>query len=312
MSLTSEHPPENTPALWRDAFPHPNHTSHKYSRGTALIRGGSLMTGATRLAARAAQRMGAGLVTLAAPMSALPIYAEALESVIVRPCDTLPEWQALIDDAHHPALLIGPGLGVGQAARDETLAALAAKRPTVIDADALTSFADQPDLLFAHLHPACILTPHEGEFARLFSSQSFQEPKAKDEAQSAPQSSPAPRGRGEGGGGLAFETRISLAQAASHRAGCILLLKGAETIIAAPDDQTVINRNAPPWLATAGSGDTLAGMILGLIAQKMPPFEAACAAAWMHGHAATLHGPGLIAEDIVATIPAVLREFMSL
>jgi NAD(P)H-hydrate epimerase len=280
MSLTSEHPPENTPALWRDAFPHPNHTSHKYSRGTALIRGGSLMTGATRLAARAAQRMGAGLVTLAAPMSALPIYAEALESVIVRPCDTLPEWQALIDDAHHPALLIGPGLGVGQAARDETLAALSAHRPTVIDADALTSFADQPDLLFAHLHPACILTPHEGEFTRLF--------------------------------GESADDKISRARAAAVRAGCILLLKGAETIIAAPDGQTVINRNAPPWLATAGSGDTLAGMILGLIAQKMPSFEAACAAAWMHGHAATLHGPGLIAEDIVATIPAVLREFMSL
>ncbi len=237
------------------------------------------MTGAARLAARAAQRMGAGLVTLAAPQTALPIYAEALESVIVRLCDNVQTWQSLIDDAHQPALCIGPGLGIGAAQGEEILATLAAKRATVLDADALSGFAAHPNRLLDNLHPACVLTPHEGEFTRLFGS--IDGDKAKR------------------------------AVAAAQRAGCILLLKGAETIIAAPDGNYVINRNAPPWLATAGSGDVLAGMILGLLAQKMPAFWAACAAAWMHGEIATRHGVGLIAEDIVAGIPAVLQELFA-
>jgi NAD(P)H-hydrate epimerase len=237
------------------------------------------MTGATRLAARAAQRMGAGLVTLAAPSSALPIYAESLESVIVKPCDELAAWEMLLADKKEPALLIGPGLGIGAEQADEIIAALAAKRLTVLDADALTHFAGQSKKLFQNLHAACVLTPHEGEFTKLF-------------------------GVGEG-------DKEARTLAAAKRAGCVVLLKGAETIIAAPDGNVVVNRNASPYLATAGSGDVLAGMILGLVAQKMPIFEAACAAAWAHGRIGTLGGPGLIAEDIVAGIPLILQEIIA-
>ncbi|MDE1900181.1 MAG: NAD(P)H-hydrate dehydratase [Alphaproteobacteria bacterium] len=269
-------PTENAPDLWRDIFPWPDADSHKYTRGTLLIRGGASMTGAARLAARAAQRMGAGLVILAAPRDALPIYAEALESVIVRPADTPDEWRDLVGDARQPAVLIGPGLGRGAAQKNETLTALAVKRPCVIDADGLTNFAAEPETLFAHLHDACVLTPHEGEFDRLF---------------------------GDRGG-----DKVTRARAAAREAGCIVLLKGAETVIASPSGQAVVNRNAPPWLATAGSGDVLAGMIAGLLAQKMDAFRAACAAAWGHGRCAALHGPGLIAEDIVAGIPKMLQE----
>lgn len=266
---------ENVPPLWRECFPFPDAQSHKYSCGVALMRGGGAMTGAARLAARAAQRMGAGLVTLAVPFAALPIYAESLESVIVKPCDTENEWQALIGDARQPVLLIGPGLGLGAAQRREVLLALKAKRPTVLDADALTNFAAVPEELFASLHGDCVLTPHEGEFARLF-----------------------PDLIGE---------KAARAYEAAKRAGCVVLLKGAETVIAS-GCEAVVNHNAPPWLATAGAGDVLAGMILGLIAQKMPVFWAAAAAAWAHGRIASLHGPGLIAEDIVEGIPAFLRE----
>ncbi len=269
---------ENEPRLWRKLFPFPDAQSHKYSRGTALIRGGAVMTGAARLAARAAQRMGAGLVTLAAPSVALPIYAKALESVIVRPCDTAAEWQALLDDARQPALLIGPGLGIGEAQRKEVLQALAVKRPTVLDADALTNFADAPEALFSQVHGECVMTPHEGEFARLF-----------------------PRLKGE---------KTARACAAAEQAGCVVLLKGAETVVAF-GQEAVVNHNAPPWLATAGAGDVLAGMILGLIAQKMPVFWAAAAAAWAHGRIAALHGPGLIAEDVVEGIPELIKGYLT-
>jgi NAD(P)H-hydrate epimerase len=155
---------ENVPALWRALLPFPDAKSHKYTRGTALIRGGAVMTGAARLAARAAQRMGAGLVTVAAPAQAVPIYAQALESVIVRCCDTATEWQNLLNDARHPAVLIGPGLGLSPARAEEVLAALATRHPTVLDADALTNFVDRPELFFENLHEECVLTPHEGEF----------------------------------------------------------------------------------------------------------------------------------------------------
>lgn len=236
------------------------------------------MTGASRLAARAAQRMGAGLVTLAAPSPVLPIYAGSLESVIVCPCDTLKSWQSLVSAEKKPALLIGPGLGIGKDCKAEILTALEANRPTVIDADGLTNFSQAPDVLFAALHPACILTPHEGEFARVF--------------------------------GVLEGDKIARTLAAARRANCIVLLKGSETIIAAPDGNVIVNRNASPWLATAGSGDVLAGMILGLVAQKMPLFEAAAAATWVHGRAASLHGPGLISEDLLDAIPAVLGKIL--
>lgn len=270
---------ENAPTLWLAQFPFPGRDDHKYSRGTALIRGGAVMTGAARLAARAAQRMGAGLVTLAAPASALPIYARALESVIVREADGPDAWRALVNDARAPALLIGPGLGRDAAQADEVLTALAARRPAVLDADALSLFENRREDFFAALHDACVLTPHEGEFARLFPD-------------------------------LTVGDKTARACAAAARAGCVVLLKGSDTVIAAPDGACIVNRAAPPWLATAGAGDVLAGMVLGLVAQSMPVFQATAAAAWCHARAAELFGPGLIAEDIVATLPRVLQELI--
>jgi len=237
------------------------------------------MTGAARLAARAAQRAGAGLVTIAAPSSMLPVYACSLESVIVRPCDSAQNWQDLIEDRHCPALLIGPGLGVGATQRDDVLRALAAKRPTVVDADGLTSFEDNPSILFEALHDQCVLTPHEGEFIRLFPNMSGD--------------------------------RVGRAQAAAKLAKCVVVLKGSETVIADPFGQTVVNHNAPSCLATAGAGDVLSGILLGLIAQGMPVFLATAAAVWMHGRCAYAYGPGLIAEDIVSEIPSVLKEILN-
>ncbi len=270
---------QNAPALWLSQFPVPKREGHKYDRGHALIYGGAIMTGAARLAARAAQRIGAGLVTIATPDKSVPIYAETLESVIVRPSNDAAAWRELLNDEKKNAILIGPGLGIGAMERELVLAALATKKTCVLDADALTNFSEDPQKLFSALHAGCVLTPHEGEFARVF-----------------------------GGAVGKHEDKITRAQKAAKLAGCVVLLKGAETVIAAPGGQTIVNANAPPWLATAGAGDVLAGIILGLVAQKMPTFEAACAAAWIHGKIASDFGPGLIAEDLVEGIPAVLHK----
>lgn len=269
---------ENDASLWLDLFPFPKPEGHKYDRGSALIYGGAAMTGAARLAARAAQRMGAGLVTLAVPQSALAIYAEALESVIVRPADTLDVWKELLGDPKRNAILIGPGLGIGKPQAELVLAALETRTSCVLDADALTNFTERPDDLFSRLHNHCVLTPHEGEFARLFGKQVD-----------------------------AHADKLARTRRAAAIVGCVVLLKGHDTIIAQPDGRTVINNNAPPWLATAGAGDVLAGMILGLLAQNMPVFEATAAAAWLHGKVAVDRGLGLIAEDLIAGIPEVLK-----
>lgn len=238
------------------------------------------MTGAARLAARAAQRMGAGLVSLAASAKAMPIYAEALESVIVREASDSAAWRELLADPRRNAILIGPGLGLGKIQQELVLAALETQKPCVLDADALTNFAG--DTVLPKLHPQCILTPHEGEFAKFFGHRI---------------SSVLPK--------------PERAMQAAKMAGCIVVLKGAETIIAAPDGQMVVNDNAPPWLATAGAGDVLAGMILGLVAQKMPVFWAAAAAVWVHGKIAADFGMGLIAEDLVGGIPAAVQQLLT-
>ncbi len=267
---------ENSPDLWRDQFPFPQKDDNKYTRGHALICGGALMTGATRLSARAAQRMGAGLVTSgrAAAIRLADLCRESLESVIVRPADTVQAWRDLLNDPKKTALLIGPGLGIGTLQTEFVLAALETRKPCVLDADALTNFAENADALFSRLHKDCILTPHEGEFTRLF---------GKSDADKQTRAVDAPK-----------------------KAGCVVLLKGAETFIASPEGDVIVNRNAPPTLATGGSGDVLAGMILGLMAQNMPVYMAGAAASWLHGAIAAGFGPGLIAEDIVAGIPAVL------
>jgi NAD(P)H-hydrate epimerase len=269
---------ENHEDLWLPQFPFPQPEGHKYSRGHALIYGGGTMTGAARLAARAAQRTGAGLVTLAAPLEAITIYSVALESAIVRTANDVEAWRELLLDPKRNAILIGPGLGLGEAQAELVLAALATGKPCVLDADALSNFSHDPALLLSKLHARCVLTPHEGEFARLFG---------------------APVGAGD---------KLLRARRAAMKAGCVVLLKGADTVIASPKGAAIINGNAPPWLAVAGAGDVLAGMILGLVAQNMEPFAASAAAAALHGEAANDFGHGLIAEDLVESLPAVLER----
>jgi len=267
----------NHPDWWRGAFPWPAPESHKYTRGHALVAGGAVMTGAARLAARAAARLGAGLVTVAAPEPAFPIYAAALTGIIVQPAGGLDAFRALLADPRRNAALIGPGAGVGDETRDKVLAILMAEKRTVLDADALTSFADNAEVLFGAIRSPCVLTPHEGEFARLF----------------------AQLIHGSG-------SKLERACRAAKASGAVMLLKGNDTVIAAPDGRAAINPGAPPELATAGSGDVLAGMVLGLLAQGMPAFEAAAAAVWLHAEAARRFGPGLIAEDLVEALPAAL------
>jgi NAD(P)H-hydrate epimerase len=270
---------ENGPGLWLDLYPWPRLDDHKYRRGHALIAGGEVMTGAARLAARAAGRMGAGLVTLAAPHAAWPVYASALTSVIVRPVGGVEDFKALLDDARRNVVLLGPGGGTTLALRETVLAALAARRSVVLDADALTVFADEPQTLIGAIASPTVLTPHEGEFARLFS--------------------------------LAGD-KLARARAAAAASRSVIVLKGPDSVIAAPDGRAVINGNAPPELASGGTGDVLSGMITGLVAQGMDAFGAASAAVWLHGEAARAVGPGLVAEDLLAVLPGVLRGLKGL
>jgi NAD(P)H-hydrate epimerase len=270
---------ENGPALWLPHFPWPGPESHKYRRGELLLLGGASTTGASRLTARAAQRVGAGLVTLAAPPESWMIYALALEGVIVRQIQSSADFAALLADPRRNAVAIGPGAGIGADTRQNVLAALdGGQRAVVIDADGLTSFAEDPALLFRAITPHTVLTPHHGEFDRLFRL-------AGDKLQ------------------------ISRAGAAASHA--VLLLKGSDTVIATPDGRAIINSNAPPTLATGGSGDVLTGLIAGLMAQGMPPCHAAAAGAWLHGAAANAFGPGLIASDLPDAVPGVLRQLAS-
>jgi ADP-dependent NAD(P)H-hydrate dehydratase / NAD(P)H-hydrate epimerase len=266
---------ENGPELWSGTLPRLTAAGHKYARGHALLLGGYPMTGAARLAARAAARLGAGLVSVAVPERALTIYATALTSIMVRPLADAADLVTLLGDARFNALLIGPGAGVSPETKAHALRLLATGRPTVLDADALTVFAEDRATLFAARSGPVVLTPHEGEFRRLFDVSG---------------------------------DKLSRARQAAAISGAVVVLKGADTVIAAPDGRAAINANAPPNLATAGSGDVLAGMILGLLAQQMPTFEAACAACWIHGAVAGDFGPGLIAEDLPDGVPAVLRR----
>jgi NAD(P)H-hydrate epimerase len=266
---------ENSPALWIDRYPWPGTESHKFRRGEVLVLGGEAVTGASRMAATAALRAGAGLVTLAAPTPVWAIYAGALTSIMVRAFDGVDGFVGLLDDTRRNAILLGPGAGTGEATRAKVLAALATKRAVVIDADALTAFAPSPDTLFRAISGPCVMTPHEGEYARLF-------PHEGD--------------------------KLSRARHAAAESHAVIVLKGADTVIAAPDGRAIINANAPPQLATAGSGDVLGGFIAGLLAQGMDPFDAAAAGVWLHGEAANEFGPGLIADDLPAALPAVLRR----
>lgn len=222
------------------------------------------------------------MVTIAVPPASFPIYAAAMQSILVRPIEDLADFNSFLSDPRVTAVIVGPGNGVADATRAHGLAALETGRPCVFDADALTVFSERPQgpkLLFESIAKsgvACVLTPHEGEFARLF-----------------------------GPSGLIGGSKIHRALEAARLSGAIVLLKGFDTVIAAPDGRVVINSNAPATLATAGAGDVLAGLIGGLLAQGMPAFEAACAAAWIQGDAAASFGPGLIAEDVIDRLPEV-------
>jgi len=277
---------QNTPQVWRSSFPVPRIDGHKYARGHVLVVSGDVAsTGAARMSARGALRAGAGLVTLATPRNALAVNASALTAVMVRAVDTAIEFGEQLGDKRFNTCIIGPGAGVRDRTRDFVHTALAARRHLVLDADALTSFADAPERLFEAIRttgdPRVVLTPHEGEFPRLFSDMSNKHP-----------------GR----------SKLERVRAAADRSGAVVLLKGPDTTVAAPDGRATIAANAPPWLATAGSGDVLAGIIAGLLAQGVPAFEAASIGAWMHGEAAREAGPGLIAEDLSEVLPAVHRR----
>ena len=277
---------ENVPQSWQGFFPVPQIDGHKYARGHTVVLSGELAsTGAARLAARGALRAGAGLVTVASPRDALAINAAALTAVMVRPVDTPVEFADMVSDRRLNSIVIGPGAGVSERTRDLVHTALSAKRGLVLDADALTSFAEAPERLFESIKAAeggqVVLTPHEGEFPRLFSDISNKHP-----------------GR----------SKLERVRDAAERSGAVVLLKGPDTVVASPDGRASIASNAPPWLATAGAGDVLAGMIAGMLAQGVPAFEAACIGVWLHGEAAGEAGPGLIAEDLPEVLPAVFRR----
>jgi NAD(P)H-hydrate epimerase len=275
----------NAPNLWREHLPRPGLASHKYDRGHTLVAsGGATRTGAARLAAIAALRIGSGLVTIASPPEALGVNAAHLTAIMLRGCDGPEGLYHILKDARFNALVLGPALGVHANTRAMVAVAVQAQRSLVLDADALTSFEDlASELHQAFRHAPTVLTPHDGEFKRLFS----RHPDLLDPP-----------------------SKVERARRAAAYTGAVVLLKGADTVIAAPDGRAAINENGTPYLGTAGSGDTLCGIIAGLMAQGLPAFEAACAGTWIHAAAGEGFGPGLISEDLAGLLPGVLRDLL--
>ena len=265
-------PQLNNPSLWRSFLPVLKQDGHKYDRGCAVVFGGVKMTGAARLASSAAMRIGAGLCVVIAPERAADIYRASLPAHII--VEDFEAVHAHLSDPRRSAVLIGPGMG--REIRSLVLAVLAEKKPTVLDADAISAFEGERDVLLKALHKDCVLTPHEGEFARLF---------------------PDLHG-----------PKTVRAEKACAMTGCTVLIKGADSVIAAPDFETVMQEEYTPDLATAGSGDVLAGMVTGLIAQGMPPFHATCAAVLMHAQMGQAFGRGLVATDLPDMIPAFVKK----
>ncbi|MEM9015024.1 MAG: NAD(P)H-hydrate dehydratase [Pseudomonadota bacterium] len=273
---------ENQPGLWANQFRRPTFQTHKYHRGHVfVVSGDTPYSGAARLSARASLRIGAGLVTILSPENAVDVHAAHLSAIMIRKLSAGQDIGSALarKDQYKEVFVVGPGLGVSNQTRDTVKAALQSSADVVLDADALSSFSDKRQTLLDQLRPNDILTPHSGEFLRLF--------------------------------GDVDTDRLASARVAAKRAGCVVVLKGADTIIARPDGLTAINTNAPPDLATAGSGDVLAGLVAGLLAQGMPAFEAACAGVWFHGAAAQILGPGLTADDLPRALPNVLRSLLN-
>ncbi len=270
---------ENGPALWAGALRWRGPESHKYTAGSLMIRGGAEMTGAARLAARAGLRVGSGLVTLAVPRSSFPIYALSAAAVILAPVETPEDWERALQERRTTALLLGPGNGADAATRRAALAALESGKACLLDADAISVFAGEAEVIARARRAELVVTPHEGEFARLF-------PELKG-------------------------PRVERARAAAKALGGVVVLKGSDSLIAAPDGRLAINANAPPGLAIAGAGDVLSGLASGLLAQGLPAFEAAAAAVWLHGAAAGDAVAGLIADDLPDRLPAILDGLRS-
>ncbi len=273
----------NALELWEADWQPRALAEHKYSRGHAVVLSGPIhATGAARLAAGGALRIGAGLVTVASPEDAVAANAAHLTAVMIAPLSGNGNVAALLSDPRKNAILLGPGAGPGETTRDRVLQALASPAAVVLDADALSAFETKPKILFDAINARMsrplsrpvVLTPHEGEFSRLF--------------------------------GTFDANKLERARHAARESGAIVLLKGADTVIAAPDGRAAINDNAEPWLATAGSGDVLAGFVVGLLAQSVPGWQGACAATWIHGAASRICGPGLTAEDLPAAVPDVM------
>lgn len=281
---------ENGPLLWRRLLPRPATGTHKYARGhAAVFSGGPASTGAARLAALGAARTGAGAVTVLSPPDAMLVNVAHLTSIMVAKVADADEVAHFAEARKLRAAVLGPGFGVGARARDFVATLLGGRGDgllgLVLDADGITSFREAPEKLSAAARAskaALVITPHEGEFERLFPDLA------------ADESLPRP----------------DRARHAAHRAHAVVVLKGADTVIAAPDGRAAINANATPWLATAGSGDVLAGIVAGLLAQGMPAWEAACAAVWIHAQAARGFGPGLIADDLPGLLPRVLARLL--
>jgi NAD(P)H-hydrate epimerase len=266
---------KNSPERWQDQLPRLVPESNKYTRGHVVVFGGYPMTGAARLAARAAARAGAGMVSIATASTALDSYLASVESIMVTPVDTAEQFAALVGAERVKSVVVGPGAGVNEHTRSMVMAAVSTGKPVVLDADGISSFAADASALLAATHERCVMTPHEGEFARLFSVEGSREERAC---------------------------------AAAQISGSVVVLKGAHTVIAAPSGDVVVNDNAPATLATAGSGDVLAGLIATLLAGGMTAFDAACAAVWIHGEAAAGGLPGLIADDLPELAAAVIAR----
>ena len=266
---------ENAPALWSEAWAPTPPSGHKFTRGHVLVTAGAKLTGAARLAARAALRVGAGLVTIAAPVAVLAGLRMGDPTIMVEELGEADAFTELLADPRRNVVLLGPGNGADAALCERVLHALGADRSVVLDADALSAFAQRRQELFAAIHGPVVMTPHEGEFARLFALEG---------------------------------DKLSRARRAAALSGAVVLLKGADTVIAHPDGRAVINANAPADLASAGSGDVLAGMIAGLIARQLDPFVAACAGAWLHGAAGAALGAGLIASDLPEAMVQVMHR----